>query len=73
VHTDKNVRKVLKEARLAGWQLVEYPKGYTFGHLACGLGCKVTLLRTPKGDGQARILRERLAKCPHGKPLPRRR
>lgn len=75
MHTDKQVREVFKEAREAGWELDEYPGGRSkaFGALLCGQGCRHTVLRTPKGDGQSKILREKLAKCPHGRAIPLRR
>lgn len=72
-HRDHDVRKVIKGALKAGW-FAEHPGSHQWGWLVCGgaeapaggLECRIVVKSTPKGSSQAKILRERLAKCPHG-------
>lgn len=72
-HSDKDVRGFLKEIRRIGWEIEERPNSnLIWGFIACGSGCRHKVLCTPKGSAgsQAKILRERVEKCPHGKSIP---
>ena len=65
-HPDKDVNKLLKKATATGW-VVEKAAGHPWGRLKCGHGCTHYILSTPRGPAgsQAKILREKIAKCVH--------
>lgn len=64
-HPDKDIRKAIKEAQDAGWD-VEKGKGHRCGTLSCGHGCKVGVWSTPRRPGDiAKRIREAVQKCPH--------
>ena len=67
-HPDKDIRKAIKEALDAGWQ-VEKGKGHRWGTLMCARGCKVGVWSTPRRPGDiAKRIREAVEKCPHDLP-----
>jgi hypothetical protein len=64
-HADKEIRKALKRALDAGWQL-EAGKGHRFGTLRCGDGCEVAVWSTPRNSStHAKRIREAIERCPH--------
>lgn len=64
-HPDKDVRKAVKEAQDAGWQ-VEKGKNHRWGTLRCGQGCKLAVWSSPKNPmTMAKRIREAVEKCPH--------
>ena len=70
-HTDNEVRKLVAAALKAGWA-VEHPGSHAWGWLCCGgldpapSECRIVVKSTPRGDSQAKIVRRKLARCPHG-------
>jgi hypothetical protein len=64
-HPDKDIRKAVKEAQDAGWE-VEPGKNHCWGKLKCGEGCKLAIWSTPLNPGTiAKRIREAVQKCPH--------
>lgn len=70
-HTDKDVRKFLKKAQKVGWGVEIRENGHLWGYLRCGSGCVHQIKSTPRGPAgdQAKILRDKAAKCDHLPPI----
>ncbi|MEX2194945.1 MAG: hypothetical protein WD844_06640 [Thermoleophilaceae bacterium] len=66
-HPDKDIRKAIKEAQDAGWQVEKNTgRGHRWGTLRCGHGCKLGIWGTPgQGTTFAKRIREAVKKCPH--------
>lgn len=64
-HSCKEVEKVLKTLRKAGWTVV-YPSGH-WGRVECPDGCRVGVSGTPRDcTNTARTTLRTARKCPHG-------
>ncbi|MGH2781424.1 MAG: hypothetical protein ACRDL4_09335 [Thermoleophilaceae bacterium] len=66
-HPDKDIRKAIKEALDAGWNVEKNTGGgHRWGTLRCGRGCKLAVWSTPRQPATiAKRIREAVQKCPH--------